>query len=700
MRDPIGTSRSLQQLARLLGGTVNSGQVLAPGPGHSAADRSLSIRIDPAAPDGFVVHSFADDDPIRCRDYVREKAGLPAWQPNGNGRKRATDTDIDNAVMAAIMGQTGAGRPSSPVVARYDYTDEGGALLYQVQRHEPKRFSQRRPDGNGGWVYQLGDVRRVLYRLPELLQYPDGTVFVCEGEKDADRVAAFGHCATTLSGGSNWTPELVEVLRGRDVLILEDDDKPGRKKALAAAQALHGTAATVRIVRFPGAKDVSDWLDADTRNAGRFVDVCFDTPLWTGTADTGGGDGPNNGVGDHDDHGDHDGGGGGAADGAIKREDAPAPPKAAIVATPFTWRDPAGIPPRAWLYGKHYVRQFLTCTIAPGGLGKTSLVIGEALAMASQRPLLGLTPTERARVWLWNGEDPADELQRRIVAAMIHHGLTPEDVAGHLFTDVGRQAPIILATQTRSGTAIAKPVVEAVIEAIKTNQIDALVIDPFVKSHRVGENDNNAIDAVVSQWAAIADVTNCAIELLHHPRKTGGAEVTVEDGRGASALLSASRSARVLNRMSAQEAEDAGLEKATAWRHFRVDNGKASMAPPPEKADWYRLASVTLSNGDDVGVATTWSWPDPFEGVSARDLRAAQKEVSEGGPWRANSQANDWVGKPIAKALKLDIHKDGDKKKVRSLLKTWMKTGMFVEVGGQGRGRHKVQIVEVGTWAD
>jgi RecA-family ATPase len=74
----------------------------------------------------------------------------------------------------------------------------------------------------------------------------------------------------------------------------------------------------------------------------------------------------------------------------------------------------------------------LTCTIAPGGLGKTSLVIGEALAMTSQRPLLGLTPTERARVWLWNGEDPADELQRRIVAAMIHHGLTPEDVAGHL----------------------------------------------------------------------------------------------------------------------------------------------------------------------------------------------------------------------------------------------------------------------------
>jgi AAA domain len=679
--------------------------VLAPGPGHSPADRSLSVKLDPNAPGGYLVHSFAGDDPIVCRDHVREKAGLPAWQPNGNGRKRATDTDIDNAVMAAIMGQAGTGRPSSPVVARYGYTDENGVLLYQVQRHEPKRFSQRKPDGNGAWTYQLGDVRRVLYRLPELLAYPDGTVFVCEGEKDADRVAALGHCATTLSGGSKWTDDLVEVLRGRDVLILQDDDEPGRGKALAAATALHGTAATVRIVKFPGAKDVSDWLDADTRNAGKFVDLCFDAPLWTPeTAETstaaGGGDGDGGGDGAReDDH--HDGGGDDAA-GASKRQedDAPALAKATIVATPFAWRDPAGIPKRAWLYGRHYVRKFLTCTIAPGGLGKTSLVIGEALAMASQRPLLGITPIERARVWLWNGKDPADELQRRVVAAMIHHGLTPEDVAGYLFTDVGRQAPIILATQTRLGTTIAKPVVEAVIEAIKTNRIDTVVIDPFVKSHRVGENDNNAIDAVVSQWAAIADVTNCAIELLHHPRKTGGAEVTVEDGRGASALLSASRSARVLNRMSVQEADDAGLEKATAWRYFRVDNGKASMAPPPEKADWYQLTSVALGNGDDVGVATAWPWPDPFEGVTTHDLRAAQKEVSEGGPWRANNQASDWVGKPIAKALKLDAYKDSDKKKIKSLLKTWMKNGMFVVVDGKDKQRHPRQFVEVGTWAD
>ena len=191
-----------------------------------------------------------------------------------------------------------------------------------------------------------------------------------------------------------------------------------------------------------------------------------------------------------------------------------------ISATPFVWRDPANIPPRAWLYGKHYIRKFLSSTIAPGGLGKTSLAIVEALAVASGQPLLGTRPAERAHVWIWNGEDPRDELDRRIIAAMQHHNLKPVDIEGHLFVDIGRDAPIILASQTREGTIIAQPVVEAVIETIERNQIGMLIIDPFVKSHRVGENDNVAIDMVATEWAMIADTTGCAIELLHHPRKT------------------------------------------------------------------------------------------------------------------------------------------------------------------------------------
>src|SRR5215467_13753316 len=84
--------KDLRHIANALGGEVSSGHVLAPGPGHSPGDRSLSVKIDPNAPDGFVVHSFADDDPIACKDYVRGKLGLEGFKPNGgSGRRRRAD---------------------------------------------------------------------------------------------------------------------------------------------------------------------------------------------------------------------------------------------------------------------------------------------------------------------------------------------------------------------------------------------------------------------------------------------------------------------------------------------------------------------------------------------------------------------------------------------------------------------------------
>lgn len=277
----ISASLSLQHLAQALGGDISRGQILAPGPGHSPQDRSLAVKPDANAPDGFLVHSFAGDDPIACRDHVRDKAGLPAFKPNGNGQPRKSDIDFDQLLMRALAAQAKSANPSW-IIATFPYTDEHGTLLYQVLKYEPKGFSQRRPDGNGRWINDLDGVRRVLYRLPELLAYPDGTVFFCEGEKDANRVADLGHCATTVAGGK-WTDECVRALAGRDILILEDNDEAGRKKALATAQALHGTAASIRIVRLPDLPekgDVSDWLDAHPRNADRLVDICFDAPLW------------------------------------------------------------------------------------------------------------------------------------------------------------------------------------------------------------------------------------------------------------------------------------------------------------------------------------------------------------------------------------------------------------------------------------
>src|SRR5262249_40178341 len=161
---------NLQALARALGGEVSGGQVLAPGPGHSPKDRSLSVKLDADAPDGFVVKSFANDDPFVCKDYVRDKAGIAAFEPY---TKRKPTFDINKVITA----QLSRSKPRANAVATYDYTDDMGTLLYQVVRFEPKNFRQRQPDGKGGWNWNVNGIRRVPYRWPELLKYPDGTVF-------------------------------------------------------------------------------------------------------------------------------------------------------------------------------------------------------------------------------------------------------------------------------------------------------------------------------------------------------------------------------------------------------------------------------------------------------------------------------------------------------------------------------------------
>ena len=338
--------------------------------------------------------------------------------------------------------------------------------------------------------------------------------------------------------------------------------------------------------------------------------------------------------------------------------------------------------------------------MALGGVGKSSLAIVEALAMVTGQPLLGIEPHQRCRVWLWNGEDPGQELQRRVAAAMLYFGIDAADIAGSLFLDNGRDLPIKLMTHA-GGAVVAEPMVkDEIIATLKAHRIDALIIDPFVKSHQVPENDNGAIDAVCTEWARIADIADCAIDVNHHPRKTGGAEVTAEDTRGGSSLISATRSARVGNSMTKDEAAEAGIEPRDRWRYFRIDNGKANMSPPPEQARWYRLDSQALGNGDEVGVVTMWTWPDAFAGVTADHLKAAQKEVAKGGPWRADPRAEMWVGVPIAKAVELDLCKPSDRRKIGPMLKAWKASGMFVEVKREDAQRHERSFIEVGKWAD
>jgi hypothetical protein len=375
-----------------------------------------------------------------------------------------------------------------------------------------------------------------------------------------------------------------------------------------------------------------------------------------------------------------------------------------LKAEPFVLRDPRKIPERQWIYGRHLLRQFVSATIGHGGVGKSNLEIVEMLAIATGRALIGILPPQRVRVWYWNGEDPKVELERRITAACRHFEIKAEEIEGWLFVNSGKDehSRIVVAEETKHGTMINKPVVDAVIANIRKNKIDVMIIDPFVSSHRVAENDNNAIDELVKEWARIADVCNIAIELAHHARKTGGAEVTVEDSRGAIALVNAARSARVVNVMSRDEAGKAGVVLDDRRRYFSTSNGKLNVAPPVDKRDWHYLRSVDLGNGpdgsagDSVGVVTEWKWPDPQALVAGVDFDKVAV-VIKAGSWRASSQAKDWVGKAVAQALGIDLDADANKFTVGMMVKTWIGIGRLRVVERQDERRKAKEFVEVNS---
>lgn len=364
-------------------------------------------------------------------------------------------------------------------------------------------------------------------------------------------------------------------------------------------------------------------------------------------------------------------------------------------ATPFVWRDEADIPPRQWLYGRHLIRKFLSLDIAPGGLGKSSVKIVEALAMAAGLPLLG-KPIHggQLRVWLYNLEDPVEETERRFVAAAKHFNITPDHCGDRLYSDSGRNQPVCIAEETDAGARIIRPVSDAIIGELRERQIDVLTLDPFVSSHSVSENDNRSIDMVAKEWSRIADVCDCSINLVHHVRKTNGAEITAESSRGAVSLIGAARSVVVYNRMTKEEGERAGIEPDKRGFYFRTQNDKANLAPP-EAADWFRMNNVDLDNGDSVGVATPWEWPDSFEGVHASHLKQVQARVAEG-RFRKSSQAKDWVGFVIADVTGLDPVKQ--RGRINDIVKTWLETDMLREVEGQDEKRMTKLFVEVGTW--
>jgi len=191
------------------------------------------------------------------------KGGVIDYHMKRTGLKfKAALLDLGDSV--GLECPTGSTRDGHDVA--YPYRDASGTLVYEVVRKPGKKFTQRRPDGNGGWAWNLKGVERVLFNLPDLVARTSETVYVVEGEKDANRLVSLGLLATTNSGGAGkWRDDYNAVLRDRDVVVLPDNDEPGLRHAEQVAESLRGIARSVRVVVLPGLGpkgDVSDWLAA------------------------------------------------------------------------------------------------------------------------------------------------------------------------------------------------------------------------------------------------------------------------------------------------------------------------------------------------------------------------------------------------------------------------------------------------------
>lgn len=385
-----------------------------------------------------------------------------------------------------------------------------------------------------------------------------------------------------------------------------------------------------------------------------------------------------------------------------------------ISASPFQWPDHRTLPRRPWVWGRWLLLETVSAIVAPGGVGKSSFVASMLLSLASGRQeILGKTVwTGPKRVWYWNLEDGLDELEMQLVAASMFHRITQDECADRIFLDSGPEgAELRIAIENRDGYQVAVPVVEALVDELVARKIDVLVIDPFVSSHGVSENDNSAIDAVVKTWANIAKRAGCSIVLVHHSKKLGSDKVTAESSRGASALVSAARVTLVLNRMDKDEAQRFGIAEDNERRRlFTVQDDKANRAPA-EEAQWFRLASQNVDNstgeddpfgleGDSVGVVTRWSPPNAFDGITADDLYQVQQRIDVG-QWRADVQARDWVGKAVADVIGIsaDSEVKADRARINALLRAWIGSGALIKVDGKDSKSMPRTFIEVGEWA-
>ncbi|MFC2018737.1 AAA family ATPase [Chloroflexota bacterium] len=370
------------------------------------------------------------------------------------------------------------------IIATYDYTDVDGNLLYQVVRYDPKKFKQRRPDSSGGWEWDLKGIKPVLYRLSEVLRtISEGrTVYICEGEKDANNLTKLGLTVTTNSGGAEkWRSEYSETLQGATVVVLPDKDASGQRHAVKVATALYGKTKSIKVVRLPDRddhqiKDVSDWLAAGG-TVGELEALTVKAPEYT-------------------------------------------PKEIDISLVCIADVEPETV---SWLWLPYIPRGKLTLLEGDPGVGKSWVSLAIATAVSLGRGLPGTEAIESERVVLASAEDGLGDTIRPRLDAM---GADVRQI----------QAIKDILDFGNGGLGILEGHIKDVNPAV-------VIVDPLVAYIGAGVDLHRANEtrAVMAKLADIAEKHGCAILAVRHLTK-GGTLKPIYRGLGSIDLTAACRS--------------------------------------------------------------------------------------------------------------------------------------------------------------
>jgi len=698
---------------------------------------SLSVKIG-SHPHAGTWTDYESQTKGGVREMLRAKAGVSDNEGIAEWFKREFAIDVNpyRQHVEKIYGYVNENGALSFQVLRWGPKK----TFSQQQPGSGKGGIKRGPDGKPTMV----GARLVPYHLDELIAAKAAAngepwrVHIHEGEKDVDRVRQqWGVIATCNPGGAGkWRDDFNECFRSADAVVFADNDEAGRRHARQVAAAISRTAARVRIVELSGLPDkgdISDWIDAGGTQSD-LEDLIDAIPPYEGNKSNRVGNGKiGNGAGNgHSQHSNgHDpeadfnsriaGDPGPGSDNRhilvrgpdgifrdtlghqiiVREFDYGAEATAELIlprhdtVTQFDLAEwdfgaagivAADLPPRGWLLGNWLCRQFVSALIGDGAGGKTALRIACALSLATGRSdILGLHVFERVPVLFLCFEDGEIELKRRICAAMLHHGISNQDIKGYLFVRAITNSELKLAVGDDYGKNERGPLAEALDQAIVRRQAGAAILDPLVKTHAVNENSNIAMDLVIEIFADIAIRRDVGVDLPHHVSKGPADPGNADRGRGGSAFKNGGRLVHTLAGMSADEAKRFKLSDDERLELVRVDPAKVNLVRRRSAdAKWFRLVGVHLGNtwdprfphGDTVQTVEPWAPPasEPLLPSELAEIFTALRAGPRPGEfYSANRNNSFWAGIRIVKLTGKTENEAAD------LLRDWINNGVLTE---------------------